>query len=58
MPAAHRDPALDALLYPFDAGLLRWPERCLFLRAPGVICRDPRLIRQRLLTLRVGLLLA
>ncbi|WP_330946630.1 methyltransferase [Thermomonas sp. LB-4] len=33
MPAAHRDPALDALLYPFDAGLLRWPERCLFLRA-------------------------
>lgn len=33
MPAAHRDPALDALLHPFASGLLPWPEQVLFLRA-------------------------
>jgi 16S rRNA (guanine1207-N2)-methyltransferase len=33
MNAAHRDTALDALLYPFAQGLLHWPEAALFLRA-------------------------
>jgi 16S rRNA (guanine1207-N2)-methyltransferase len=33
MPSTHRDPALDALLHPFETGQLRWPDRCLFLRA-------------------------
>jgi 16S rRNA (guanine1207-N2)-methyltransferase len=34
MSAHHRDHALDALLHPFDAGLLRWPDArdVLFLR--------------------------
>lgn len=35
MSNAHRDQALDALLHPFAAGLLRWPQagNVLFLRA-------------------------